>query len=106
MAEYSQGELAKDGLRKDVNINSFLRIGIFCAAALACSVLVPRELLGTTLSSILAIASATSALTGVLASDRVFSDHMTRWDEAAILLMIGIAVGALTGASADASITA
>ncbi len=106
MHDFSHGNPTAVPRRIHQNLASFMRLGAFSAAAMLFSVMVPPELLGATLSSLMAIAAAVSAMTGALASDRVFTDHLTRWDEAAILLLIGVVVGAFTGTTTGTAFTA
>ena len=92
--------------RSDLNWQSALRLGLFISVALLFSTVTPPEILAATLSSLLTMAAVASVLIGVFMADEVFADHSTRWDEAAVLLFLGVAVGTFGSPGAIATATA
>jgi hypothetical protein len=67
-----------------------LRLGLIVAVCAWLASLVPDGLFAPTLSSMLTVAALVSALLAAITREPVWSLRLTRWDQAGILLALGM----------------
>ena len=79
----------------DRNTQSLIRIATIGAISLVLASIAPPGLVIASLSSLLFIGAMVSLAMGALLRERLFPDHMTRWDEAAIFLLTSLIAAAL-----------
>ncbi|MBB4286124.1 hypothetical protein [Roseospira goensis] len=82
-----------DSDRTDMNKTSLLRLGLFGSIALLIASTLPPDLMVASLSSLLWIGALVSALVAGFLGEPVRVPHLTRWDEAAILMAISLFLG-------------
>jgi len=73
-----------------VNTASLLRVGLFVSLALLIASTMPAPLMVASLSSLLWVGSLVSALAAPFVREPVFAPHLTRWDEAAMLMAVSL----------------
>jgi len=76
-----------------MNTASLLRVGLFLSLALLIASTMPAPLMVASLSSLLWVGSLVSALAAALMRGPVFVPHLTRWDEAAMLMAVSLFLG-------------
>ena len=67
-----------------------VRFAILLGSALAIAAVTPAPLFAATLSTFLFVFSFGSAISAIVAADSAWAPNLTRWDQAAALLAIGI----------------
>lgn len=72
---------------------SLVRLALFGSVALLLASTLPRELLVASLSSLLWVGGIVSALVAAFLGERMHAPWMTRWDEAAVLVLASLALG-------------
>lgn len=72
---------------------SLVRLALFGSVALLLASTLPRELLVASLSSLLWVGGIVSALVAAFMGEPVRAPWMTRWDEAAVLVLASLALG-------------
>lgn len=82
----------------DRNTQSLIRIAAIGAISLVLASIAPPGLVVASLSSLLFIGAMVSLAIGALQGERLFPDYLTRWDEAAILLLASTIAAALVDA--------
>ncbi len=75
------------------NRRVFTRLGIMAAVALFMASAMPPALVAPALSSLLCLFAVASGMVAGLTSERLFADHLTRWDQGAFLLALSILAG-------------
>ena len=75
------------------NATSVIRFGIMAFAAVFGASFAPAGLALALMSSLLLIGAIASALAAGFAREHVWSDHLTRWDEAAALFVLSGVAG-------------
>jgi hypothetical protein len=79
---------------QDMNRASLLRLGLFVSIALLISSTLPPALLVASLSSLLWIGALVSAVAAaILGEPAMRVPHLTRWDEAAVLMALSLLLG-------------
>ncbi len=74
------------------NTTSIIRFAIMACAAVFGASFAPTGLAPAVMSSLFLITAIAAALAAAFVRERVWSDHLTRWDEAAALFVLsGIA---------------
>ena len=77
----------------DRNAESLIRFGLIFAISFLIASTMPSEAVAATLSALLSIGGFVSANVALLNGERVFTGHITRWDEAAALMALSILAG-------------
>ncbi len=72
---------------------SLIRLGLFASVALLIASTLPRDLMVASLSSLLWVGGLVSGLVASFRAEPIRVPHMTRWDEAAILMLASLALG-------------
>ena len=75
------------------NAKSYSRFGIMACTAVFGASFAPPGLALALMSSLFLIGAIASALAAGLTRERVWSDHLTRWDEAAALFVLSGVAG-------------
>lgn len=83
-----------------MNKASLLRLGLFGSIALLIASTLPPDLMIASLSSLLWVGALVSALVAGFLGEPVRAPHLTRWDEAAILMLFSLAFGAFVNPDA------
>ncbi|MBK1665005.1 hypothetical protein CKO38_11110 [Rhodospirillum rubrum] len=78
----------------DPNIPGMLRLAVFLGFALIVARTMPDGLLPHALASLLNFAALASCLVASLRHEPIWQDHLTRWDEAAVLMAVSLLAGA------------
>ncbi|SDE08741.1 hypothetical protein SAMN05421720_103137 [Rhodospira trueperi] len=82
-----------DGHRDDMNAASLLRLGLFGSIAFLIASTLPHDLMAASLSSLLWIGAMISAMLAAFVGESLTAPHLTRWDEAAVLVLLSILLG-------------
>lgn len=69
------------------------RLAWLIGLALVLALVGPSELFGATFSAMLGVGALAVSLTAAILRERVWSPHLTRWDMAALLYLLGAAFG-------------
>jgi len=77
----------------DMNTASLLRLGLFGSVAFLIASTLPQDLMAASLSSLLWVGAMVSALVAALLGDSLRARHLTRWDEAAVLMLASMVLG-------------
>jgi hypothetical protein len=79
-----------------------LRLGLIVAVCVWLASLMPDGLFAPMLSSMLTVTALVSALLAAIAREPVWSPRLTRWDQASILVALGMLAGWATDPEAAA----
>ena len=82
----------------DRNAQSLIRVATIGAICLLLASMAPPGLVAASLSSLLFIGALVSLAIGALQGERLFPEHLTRWDEAATFFLTSMMVAALVDA--------
>ncbi|KAA5605742.1 hypothetical protein F1188_08955 [Roseospira marina] len=77
-----------------MNTASLLRLGLFGAFALLVASTMPPTLMLATFQSLVWIGAIVSALVAAFRGEALQAPHLTRWDEAAVLMAASLLMGA------------
>ncbi|MCG8354246.1 MAG: hypothetical protein MI920_01620 [Kiloniellales bacterium] len=76
-----------------LNRRVLLRVGLMAALALAISSALPPALIAPALSSFFFLFAMASGVVAGLSGERPFAPHLTRWDQSAMLMALGLVAG-------------
>lgn len=72
---------------------SLIRLGLFGVVALLIASTLPPQLMIAALSSFLWVGGLVSGLVAAFRAEPIGAPHLTRWDEAAVLMLASLAFG-------------
>jgi len=75
------------------NQESLTRFGVMTALAVFFALLTPPAQMAAMVSSLLHIGALVSVVMAAVRGERLWADHLTRWDEAAALMLVSMLAG-------------
>ena len=98
--ETGRNKRSHDQGEGDPDFHGLLAVGLAVALAAFFASMLPAPLFTAVMSELLRLGALGAALAAVLRQDRLSADAITAWDQAAILLFLGLLCGLFVDAEA------
>lgn len=93
MMDDDGGRLSPEAARQARNRGAVMAIGLTAVLALCIASFMPEPLIAATLAKLLFFGAIGACIGGLVRRDGLWRDHLTGWDQAAVLLLSSVVIG-------------
>lgn len=84
-----------DPRKSELNVERLLGVGLVFAMAMFLASFLPKELVPLVVKELLFYGAIGTAIAAAFRREKLFDDHVTGWDQAALLILTGLLFGFL-----------